>query len=121
MAVVLERIPAMRAHTRRKSRRIGRVKVWGLGLWLCLVLGPLPTAAQQRYQVHGYVQWIAGSDMQLQTDAGASILLDLSQVDQDSYRGLANGKGVTVTFVVVRSAGAGQGATFLAESVVADP
>jgi hypothetical protein len=58
--------------------------------------------------------------MQLQTDAGASISLDLTQVDQGSYQTLTNGNGVTVTGVVVRPESPGQAAILLADSVVAD-
>jgi hypothetical protein len=96
-------------------------RAWVLGLLLCLAISPVPGNGQERFRVHGYIQWIAGDAMQLQTDGGASISLDLTQVDQGSYQGLANGKGVTVTGVVVQPASSGQGMTWVAESIVADP
>jgi hypothetical protein len=96
-------------------------RAWALGLLLCLAISPVPGNGQERFRVHGYIQWIAGDAMQLQTDGGPSISLDLSQVDQSSYQGLSNGKGVTVTGVVVRPQGSGQGTNLVAESIVADP
>jgi hypothetical protein len=96
-------------------------RAWVLGLLVCLVINPAPGNCQERFRVHGYIQWIAGDAMQLQTDGGASISLDLTQVDQGSYQALANGKGVTVTGVFLRPTGSGQGPTWMAESIVADP
>ena len=96
-------------------------RAWVLDLLICLVINPVPGNGQERFRVHGYIQWIAGDAMQLQTDGGASISLDLTQVDQGSYQGLANGKGVTVTGVFLRPTGSGQGTTWVAESIVADP
>jgi hypothetical protein len=63
---------------------------------------PLPAAAQQRFRVHGYVQWISGNRMVVATDDGQSIAVDLTRADQSSYRGVLNGDGVTVTGVIVR-------------------
>jgi hypothetical protein len=97
------------------------VRVWVLSLLLCLTISPAPGDGQERFRVHGYIQWIAADAMQLQTDGGPSISLDLSQVDQSSYQGLPNGKGVTVTGVVIRPQSSGQGASLIAESIVADP
>ena len=97
------------------------VRVCVLSLLLCLTIGPAPGDSQERFRVHGYIQWIAADAMQLQTDGSPSISLDLSQVDQSSYQGLPNGKGVTVTGVVVRPQSSGQGTNLVAESIVADP
>ena len=97
------------------------VRAGVLSLLLCLAISPAPGDGQERFRIHGYIQWIAGDAMQLQTDGGPSISLDLSQVDQSSYQGLSNGKGVTVTGVVVRPQGSGQGTNLVAESIVADP
>lgn len=96
-------------------------RAWVLGVLLSLAISPVPGHGQERFRVHGYIQWIAADAMQLQTDGGPSISLDLSQVDQSSYQGLANGKGVTVTGVVVRPQSSGQGTNLVAESIVADP
>jgi hypothetical protein len=97
------------------------VRVWVLSLLLCLAISPAPGDGQERFRIHGYIQWIAGDAMQLQTDGGPSISLDLSQVDQSSYQGLSNGTGVTVTGVVVRPQSSGQGTNLVAESIIADP
>jgi hypothetical protein len=104
------------------SRRADNARVWVLGvvLLLGLTISPAPGNGQERFQVHGYVQWIGGNAMQLQTDGGASISLDLSQLDQGSYQTLTNGNGVTVTGVVVRPESSVQATTLLAESIVAD-
>jgi len=96
-------------------------RAWVLGLLVCLANYPVPGNGQERFRVHGYIQWIAGDAMQLQTDGGESISLDLTQVDQGSYQGLANGNGVTVAGVFVRPTSPGQGATWVADSIVADP
>jgi len=103
--------------------RVARMhaRAWVLGLLICLAINPAPSNGQERFRIHGYIQWIAGDALQLQTDGGASISLDLSQVDQGSYQGLANGRGVTVTGVLLRPASSGQGTTWVAESIVADP
>ena len=80
-------------------------RAWVLGvlLLLGLAISPTPGDGQERFRVHGYVQWIAGTTMGLQTDQGASIPVDLSQADQGSYQTLTSGNGVTVTGVVARA------------------
>ena len=60
--------------------------------------------AEERFRVHGYVQWIAGSKMVLFTDAGVSLALDLTEADQSSYQGVMDGDGVTIEGVVRRPA-----------------
>ena len=97
-----------------------RAWLLSLVLFLCLAISPAPGNGQERFQVHGYIQWISGNTMQLQTDSGVSISLDLSQADQGSYQTLTNGNGVTVTGVVVRPESSGQATTLVAESIVAD-
>jgi hypothetical protein len=71
---------------------------------MCLVtvLSASAAGAQHRVRFHGYVQWIAGSKMVLWTDAGASVTVDLSEADQDSYRGLTGGDRVRVEAEVRR-------------------
>ena len=98
------------------------MRAWALGVLLLLGLAISPASAdgQERFRVHGYVQWIAGTTMGLQTDGGASIAVDLSQADQSSYQTLTTGNGVTVTGVVVRPESAGQATTLMAESIEAD-
>ena len=57
-------------------------------------------SAEERFRVHGYVQWIAGSKLVLFTDDGVSLALDLTEADQSSYRGVLDGDGVTVEGVI---------------------
>jgi hypothetical protein len=57
-------------------------------------------AGQDSVQFHGRVQWISGTQMVIQTDDGLSLAVDLLDVDQASYEGLAPGDGVTVVGVV---------------------
>ena len=55
-----------------------------------------PAAGQQRLVISGFVQWIAGSTMQVVADNGASIRVDLQLVDQSEYNALSNGDRVRV-------------------------
>jgi len=57
-------------------------------------------AGQQRLVISGFVQWISGSNMQLQADNGASLRIDLQNVDQSDYNTLENGDRVEVVGVV---------------------
>jgi len=57
-------------------------------------------AGQQRLVISGFVQWISGSNMQLQADNGASVRIDLQNVDQSDYNTLQNGDRVEVVGVV---------------------
>ena len=51
-------------------------------------------------RVYGRVQWIAGGTMIVALDDSPSINVDLSQVAQDQYAGLARGEWVVVTGMV---------------------
>ena len=51
-------------------------------------------------RVYGRVQWIAGGTMVVALDDSPSINVDLSQVAQDQYAGLARGEWVVVTGTV---------------------
>jgi len=56
-----------------------------------------PAAAQGRYlRLDGWVQWIASDRMQLILDSGQSVAIELNQVPQDQYRGLAQRDRVAV-------------------------
>lgn len=57
---------------------------------------PGTAAGQQRLVVSGYVQWIAGSAMQVMADNGASIRVDLQRVAQSDYNTLDDGDRVRV-------------------------
>lgn|SRR5262245_13778741 len=94
-----------RCHHRRPSRPLPVSARALLGAALAagvLILAGTGSAvdAQQRYQVHAWVQWISGSRMQVTTDAGLSLTVDLSQVDQRAYQGFRSGDGVTILGVV---------------------
>ena len=67
---------------------------------LMVAAAPVATSAQQRMNVHGWVQWISGTRMQVTTDDGLSLAVDLNRIDQRAYQGLKNGDGVTVNGVV---------------------
>jgi len=51
-------------------------------------------------RVTGTVQWIGGQGMALALDTGSSVPVDLTQVEQDNYRGLTAGDRVVVTGVL---------------------
>jgi len=63
---------------------------------LLLTLAPAAAEAQRNVRFVGSVQWIAGNSMQVMTDSGASVVIDLTQADQSSYRGLRTGDAVVV-------------------------
>ena len=68
---------------------------------MVLVLALLEAAgAQELVRFAGSVQWIAGSRMQVMTDSGASIAVDLTPADQSAYQGLRNGDAVLVVGVL---------------------
>ena len=69
-------------------------------LGLLLVLTPRTLGAQALVRVVGQVQWIAAARMQVMTDAGDSIAVDLTEADQSSYRGLRSGDWVVVDGVI---------------------
>jgi hypothetical protein len=67
---------------------------------LVLVLGVVTPEAQTVLRFFGWVQWVAGTRMQLMTEAGSSIEVDLTQTDQSSYQGLRGGDAVVVDGIV---------------------
>lgn len=64
-----------------------------------LALAAVPATAQY-VRVLGTVQWISSTTMQMMTEMGSSILVDLMQVDQASYRGLRTGDWVFIEGVL---------------------
>jgi hypothetical protein len=68
----------------------------GLGVALAVSVGE----AQAPVRIVGAVQWVAGARMQLMTDTGASLAVDLTEADQSSYQGLRGGEAVVVDGVV---------------------
>jgi hypothetical protein len=65
---------------------------------VALVLGALPAAAsaQQRIIIAGFVQWLDGSRMQVMTDTGYSLNVNLDRIDQDVTNGLRQGDRVQI-------------------------
>jgi hypothetical protein len=71
-----------------------------LGTVLLLTLSVMAPEAQEPVRFFGSVQWIAGTRMQVMTDSGASIAVDLTQADQSSYQALRGGDAVMVDGVL---------------------
>jgi hypothetical protein len=67
-----------------------------------LVLGPglLSGDAQEMIRLAGRLQWVSGARMQIMSDGGISVAVELRDADQDSYRGLRPGDRVVVDGVV---------------------
>jgi hypothetical protein len=65
-----------------------------------LVLAVPASEAQTPVRILGAVQWIAGARMQLMTDTGGSIAIDLTEADQSSYQALRGGEAVIVDGVL---------------------
>jgi hypothetical protein len=90
-------------------RRLARIIV-GAALVTGLQHGTV--AAQQRLIVSGTVQWTASTRLQVMSDAGVSVSVDLSRVGQGSYPSLRAGNRVIVVGFV-----APDGSRLIAESV----
>lgn len=56
--------------------------------------------AQEVVRIVGSVQWVSGSKMQVLTETGASIAVDLTDADQSSYQALRGGETVVVDGVL---------------------
>jgi hypothetical protein len=71
-------------------------------LVLCVLLAPGVYVDAQPVTVHlvGAVQWIGGLGMALALDAGGSVRVDLTSVDQATYQGLTTGDRIVVTGVL---------------------
>jgi len=69
-------------------------------LGLLLVLTPRALGAQALVRVVGQIQWIAAARMQVMTDPGESIAVDLTEADQSSYRALRNGDWVVIDGII---------------------
>jgi hypothetical protein len=81
------------------SRREVLVLMLG-GVAVALAAAPATVLAQAPARVQGMVQWISGRGMQLMTDGGASVAIDLSEADQSNYRGIRPGDWVLVDGVL---------------------
>ena len=71
-----------------------------LGAVFLLTLAAGAPEAQELVRFFGSVQWIAGTRMQVMTDSGASVAVDLTQADQSSYQALRNGDLIVVDGVL---------------------
>ena len=83
----------MRTH--RSSRRQHALRVLLTAAPL-LALTVAAAEAQGMVRFVGSVQWIAGARMQVMTDTGVSVAIDLNQADQSSYQALRTGDAVVV-------------------------
>ena len=65
---------------------------------MMLAVGLVPSIAdaQQRLVIVGMVQWTTSNRIQLITDGGQSLSVDVSQLDQGSYSTLRGGERVRV-------------------------
>jgi len=65
---------------------------------MMLAVGLVPSIAdaQQRLVIVGMVQWTSTNRIQLITDGGQSLSVDVSQLDQGSYSTLRGGERVRV-------------------------
>ena len=69
-------------------------------LWVLVTT--LPAPAQAPVRVVGAVQWLSANRMALMTEAGDSIMVDLTQADQSTYRALRTGDWVFVAGTLSR-------------------
>jgi hypothetical protein len=94
-------VPLRRCCSSSNRRSIVRksVKATLLGVVL-LLLAPQALGAQPLVRVVGQIQWIAADRMQMVTEGGESIAVDLTEADQSSYRGLRNGDWVVIDGVI---------------------
>jgi hypothetical protein len=65
-----------------------------------LALAVVSPEAQELVRIVGVVQWLAGTKMQVMTETGASVAVDLVHADQSSYQALRNGEPVVVDGVL---------------------
>jgi hypothetical protein len=63
---------------------------------LSVLVMALPASAQSPVRIVGEVQWVSANRMAIMTEAGDSIVVDLMQADQSSYRALRTGDWVLV-------------------------
>jgi hypothetical protein len=84
---------------------------------LVVVLTSSAALAQRRIVAVGAVQWTSSTRVQMMTDAGVSISIDVSRLGQTEYTSLRSGDRVSVIGVV-----APDGTRLIAESIEpADP
>ena len=78
-------------------KRLSRVAV---AVLLAAGLLPEAGAAQQRLVVVGMVQWVSTNRVQVMSDAGVSVSIDVSRMDQNAYSSLRGGDRLRIIGVV---------------------
>jgi hypothetical protein len=90
---------AVISSTSGRSARQGRMtRLSGIVVAALLGLAVLQgtAAAQQRFTLFGMVQWTSSNRVQVMTDGGASVSVDVSRLDQGSYTSLRSGDRVRI-------------------------
>jgi hypothetical protein len=62
----------------------------------CVLATALPVPAQPPVRIVGAVQWVSSTSMAVMSDHGHSIIIDLMEADQSTYRGLRTGDWVVI-------------------------
>ena len=75
-----------------------RRRLWAISLAViaCVLATALPAQAQALVRIVGSVQWVTAPSMAVMTDVGDSIIIDLKEADQSTYRALRTGDRVLV-------------------------
>ncbi len=63
---------------------------------VALALAPAVAEAQRRWVVVGFVQWTSTNRIQVMSDDGPTVSIDVSRIDQGAYWGLRGGERVRV-------------------------
>jgi hypothetical protein len=80
-----------------------RARPWAIGLVVtaaCVLVTALSVLAQPPVRIAGAVQWVSSTSMAVMSNRGASIVIDLTQAEQSTYRGLRTGDWVLVDGVL---------------------
>jgi hypothetical protein len=67
---------------------------------LAVALACTTAEAQQRLVIVGAVQWVTSNRVQMMTDAGVSVSIDVSRLGQSEYTSLRSGDRLRVIGVV---------------------
>jgi hypothetical protein len=85
----------------RRQTMVGMRRAARGALTAILLLGIVCAAiAEEVRSFHGRVMWVQGTTMAFVPDAGGAFEVDVSKVDQTSYRSLKSGDRITVVGVV---------------------
>ena len=63
---------------------------------VALALAPAVADAQRRWVFLGFVQWTSSNRIQVMSDDGPTVSVDVSRIDQGAYSGLRGGERVRV-------------------------